>query len=161
MEKSTKILIGLAAAGVVAYFVFKKPKVNIGNLAIDFSSQGEKDAFYDAYSKQFGNVYIAPSGSQIETSYGRYASINTCMDDSCTITKPTWSKVELLATNDNYGGDSNGGGVSKALDEINKYFKSQVAPTNGKCPNGYYKETIYCIKAPCPEGMCIPYPELT
>lgn len=155
MEKNTKILLGLAAAGVVAYFVFKKPKVNIGNLAIDFSSQAEKDAFYDAYSKQFGNVYIAPSGSRIETSYGTYACTNTCMNDDCTITKPTWSKVYLMKN------DGNGGGVSKAFDEINKYFKSQVAPTNGKCPNGYYKETIYCIKAPCPEGMCIPYPELT
>jgi hypothetical protein len=51
-------------------------------------------------------------------------------------------------------------GHKSPLDALNKYLKSQVAPTNGKCPSGYYKETIRCIVAPCPEGMCVPYPNI-
>lgn len=47
-------------------------------------------------------------------------------------------------------------GHKSPLDALNRYLKSQVAPTNGKCPSGYYKETIRCIVAPCPEGMCVP-----
>jgi hypothetical protein len=51
-------------------------------------------------------------------------------------------------------------GNKSPLDALNRYLKSQVAPTNGKCPSGYYKETIRCIIAPCPEGMCVPYPNI-
>jgi hypothetical protein len=36
-----------------------------------------------------------------------------------------------------------------------KLIPTRVAPINGKCPSGYYKETIRCIVAPCPEGMCV------
>jgi len=40
--------------------------------------------------------------------------------------------------------------------QIRMNVKSKVSPINGKCPIGYYKETINCIIAPCPEGMCVP-----
>jgi hypothetical protein len=134
MENNTKIAIGLAAAVVVAYLVFKKPKVNIGNLDIDFSSQGEKDAFYDAYSKQFGNVNIAPSGSRIETSYGTYFCIDTCMDNNCTMKKPLWSKGQLTTN------DSNSEVPSKAWDEINKLLKTDFCASDPKSYSCYVQK---------------------
>lgn len=92
MEKQTKILLGLVAAGVVAYLVLKPKKVVAASISLNKKQE-------------------------------------------------------------------QGGGVIDALDKINNYFKSRVAPINGECPYGYYQETIYCITAPCPEGMCVPNPE--
>jgi hypothetical protein len=111
MEKSTKIFLGLAAAGVVAYLVFK-PKKAVAQ---------SKDIPYDACAKD-------PKSYECAVQQG--------------------------------GGGIIPRGIPE-LEKINNYFKSQVAPTNGKCPNGYYQEMIECIKAPCPQGMCVPYPELT
>lgn len=48
------------------------------------------------------------------------------------------------------------GSIKKHYEDLNAYFKSKVAPIDGKCPIGYYKEEIRCIAAPCPEGMCVP-----
>lgn len=44
----------------------------------------------------------------------------------------------------------------KKVSEITKELKNKVAPVNGVCPSGYIEETIYCITAPCPQGMCRP-----
>jgi hypothetical protein len=46
--------------------------------------------------------------------------------------------------------------VSNTISEITKELKNKVAPVNGVCPSGYIEETIYCITAPCPQGMCRP-----
>jgi hypothetical protein len=105
MEKQTKILLGLAAAGVVAYLVFKPKKA------------------------------VASSSENLATDHPNY-------------TPPL-------------GGDEVPFKEPLNIDKINQLLKSRVAPINGKCPDGYYKESIQCIMAPCPEGMCVPYPELT
>ena len=97
MEKQTKILLGLVAAGVVAYLVLKPKKAVAASISVNNKQE------------QGGGVKDAT--------------------------------------------------MNKELDKINNFFKSRVSPINGECPYGYYQETIYCITAPCPEGMCVPNPE--
>jgi hypothetical protein len=130
MNKETKILVGVGA--VIAAYLILKPKKAVAQTNIVSTPK------------------IVQSPSKVQTP-------SNVQLENMPIVKQTPFIPTLPKPKVNIG---NSGVRSKALDEINNYLKSQVAPINGKCPNGYYKETITCIVAPCPEGMCVPYPEI-
>ncbi len=94
MKKQTiYILGGITVLAVAYYFISKKPIFKISNLNDKiFSTQAEKDAFYSAYSKQFGNAPTAPVYSEINTQYWRYFNSPTKENEG----SPMWDKAIIM-----------------------------------------------------------------